>query len=52
MGKTKRDLLKQVQNIRKRVQELEAKVRMDPLRKHPEIHEELEKMKKKLQENG
>jgi hypothetical protein len=48
MGMTKRDLVKQVQNIRKRVQELEAKARMDPLKKHPEIHEELEKLKKKL----
>jgi hypothetical protein len=48
MGMTKRDLVKQVQNIKKRIAELEAKARMDPLRKHPEIHEELEKLKKKL----
>ncbi|MFA5049477.1 MAG: hypothetical protein WC501_00555 [Candidatus Micrarchaeia archaeon] len=50
MGKTKRDLSKIVSNIKKRITDLEAKVRMDPLRKNPAIHEELAQLKKKLEE--
>jgi hypothetical protein len=30
------------------VEELEKKARMDPLKRHPEIHEELAKLKKEL----
>lgn len=48
MGMSKRDLCKQVQNIKKRIEELEGQVRLDPLKKNPAIHEELEKLRKKL----
>ena len=48
MGKTKKDLNKQVQNLKKKIAELEEKAKKDPLKKHPEIHEELAKLKKKL----
>jgi hypothetical protein len=51
MGLTKKDLKKQVHNIQKRIDELEVKARMDPVKKHPEVHEELAKLKKKLAEN-
>jgi len=37
--------------MKNRVAELEVKARMDPLHKHPEVHEELDKLKKKLAEN-
>jgi len=52
MGKSKKDLSRQTQGLRNRVAELEEKVRMDPVKKNPAIHEELEKLKKKLQESG
>jgi len=52
MGKSKKDLGRQNQSIRKRIEELEEKVKMDPVKKNPAIHEELEKLKKKLQESG
>ena len=51
MGKSKKDLGKQVQNMKHRVIELEKLTRMDPLHKHPENHEELDKLKKKLAES-
>lgn len=48
MGKTKKGLNKQIQGMKRRIVELEEKVKKDPLKKHPELHEELEKLKKKL----
>ena len=50
MGKSKKDLNKQVQNIKKRISELEEKARMDPLKRNIAIHDELEKLKKKIAE--
>jgi len=50
MGKSKKDLGKQVQNIKHKIAELEAKVKLDPLKRNPAIHEELAKLKKKLEE--
>ena len=50
MGKSKKDLGKQVQNMKHRIIELEKLARMDPLHRHPEVHEELDKLKKKLAE--
>ena len=50
MGKTKKDLSKQKQGIKKRIEELEEKARKDPLKKNPAIHEELAQLRKKLEE--
>jgi len=50
MGMSKKDLSRQKQNLVKRIAELEPKVRLDPLKKHPELHEELAKLKKDLAE--
>ena len=52
MGKSKKDLGKQVQNMKHRIIELEKLARMDPLHKHPDVHEELDKLKKKLAESS
>ena len=52
MGKSKKDLGKQFQNIKKRIAELEEKARLDPIKKNPAIHEELDKLKKKLLESS
>ena len=50
MALSKKDLGRKSQNIKARIDELEKKARMDPMHKHPEIHDELERMKKKLAE--
>ena len=51
MGKTKKDLGKLISNLKKKILELEEKVKMDPIKKNPAIHEELAELKKKLLEN-
>lgn len=50
MGMSKKDLSRKHANMKQRIAELEQKARMDPLRKHPEIHDELGKLKKQLAE--
>jgi len=52
MGKSKKDLGRQAHNMRKKQEELEEKARMDPLKKNPAVHEELERLKRKIQESG
>lgn len=52
MGMSKKDLCRKKTNIKMKIAELEPKVRLDPLKKHPEIHEELAKLKKALEEEG
>lgn len=47
---SKKDLSRKHANLKQRISELELKARMDPLRRHPEIHEELCKLKKQLAE--
>ncbi|VVC03508.1 Uncharacterised protein [Candidatus Burarchaeum australiense] len=49
MGMSKKDLNRKTGNLKIRIAELEQKARMDPLKKHPEIHDELAKMKKALE---
>lgn len=51
MGMSKKDLSRKHANLKVKIAELEAKARMDPLRKHPEIHEGLAKLKKELSES-
>ncbi len=50
MGMSKKDLSRKHANIKQRISELEVKARMDPLKRHPELHEELAKLKKELAE--
>ena len=52
MGKSKRDLAGQKSNSKARIEELEEKVKLDPLKKTPGIHEELEKFKAQLKKEG
>ena len=52
MGMSKKDIGRRRGNIKSRIDELEPKARMDPLKKHAEIHEELAKLKKELAESG
>jgi hypothetical protein len=50
MGMSKHDLERRKQNIKRRIDELEKITRMDPLKKKPQFHEEMEKLKKQLTE--
>jgi len=50
MGKTKKDLGRQKQNTKRKMDELEYKVKMDPLKKNRALHEEYEKLKKELED--
>ena len=52
MAKSKKDLGRKLQNIKRRIEELEPNARDDPLKKNHALHEELDKLKKKLQEEG
>jgi len=46
---SKKDLSRKTANAKKRIAELEPLVKKDPLKRHPEIHDELERLKKDLQ---
>jgi hypothetical protein len=50
MGMSKKDLGRKVANIKKKIEELEEKARMDPLKKNHALHDELALLKKKLAE--
>lgn len=49
MGISKKDYHRRVANIKARIAALEPKAKMDPLKKHPEIHDELAKLRKDLE---
>jgi chaperonin cofactor prefoldin len=51
MGMSKKDLSKAKAKLKAKIEELEAKVRVDPLKKNPRNHEELAKLKKELEES-
>lgn len=48
MGMSKKDLSRKHANLKLKLAELEQKARMDPLKRHPEIHEEIVRIKKDL----
>jgi hypothetical protein len=50
MGMSKKDLSRKRTNIKTKIEELEKKARMDPLKKNRALHEELEQLRKKLAE--
>ncbi|MEM0372468.1 MAG: hypothetical protein QXO69_01340 [archaeon] len=52
MGKTKKDLGKQLQGLKRKIEDLEEKARKDPLKKNPAIHEELALLKRKLEKQS
>jgi hypothetical protein len=49
MGMSKKDLAKTKAKLKARIEDLEPKCRMDPLKKNPKNHEELAKLKKDLE---
>jgi len=50
MGMSKKDLSRKKANIKAKIEELEQKAKMDPLKKNKAIHDELAQLKKKLAE--
>ncbi|MBI5046461.1 hypothetical protein HZC07_01895 [Candidatus Micrarchaeota archaeon] len=50
MGMSKKDLSRKKANIKARIEELEKKTRMDPLKKNRSLHDEVDDLKKKLAE--
>ncbi|MFH0927756.1 MAG: hypothetical protein V1822_04210 [Candidatus Micrarchaeota archaeon] len=51
MGMSKKDLTRKHANAKARIAALDPLVRKDPLKKHPELHDEIDKLKKSLLEN-
>ncbi len=50
MGNSKKDLNRRRMNLKTRLDELEQKARMDPLKRNRELHEEIAMIKKKMTE--
>lgn len=50
MGMSKKDLSRKKANIKARVDELEKKAKMDPLKRNKALHDELDGLRKKLAE--
>ncbi|VVC03466.1 Uncharacterised protein [Candidatus Bilamarchaeum dharawalense] len=51
MGMSKKDLSRKKANIKSRIDELEKKARMDPLKKNRALHDELDQLRRKLTED-
>ena len=47
---SKKDLSRKKANIKTRLEELEQKAKMDPLKRNKALHEEVEQLRKKLEE--
>jgi hypothetical protein len=50
MGMSKKDLSRKKANIKARIEDLEKKAKMDPLKKNRALHDELDGLRKKLAE--
>ncbi len=50
MGMSKKDLSRKKANIKAKIEELEKKARLDPLKKNKALHDELDALRKKLEE--
>ena len=50
MGMSKHDLDRKKQNAKRRIEELKALTKNDPLKRKPQLHEEMEKLEKQLAE--
>lgn len=50
MGMSKKDLSRKKANLKAKLDELEKKARMDPLKKNKALHDELESVRRKLAE--
>lgn len=48
---SKKDLSRRKSNLKTRLDELEAKAKMDPLKRNKALHDEIAQIKKKLMED-
>ena len=48
MGLSKRDLGKKKSNLKAKLDELEKRARMDPLKKNKQLHDDIAELKRKL----
>lgn len=51
MGMSKKDLSRKKANFKARLEELEKKAKLDPLKKNKSLHAEIEEIKKKMEED-
>jgi hypothetical protein len=51
MGMSKKDLSRKKANLKARLEELEKKARMDPLKKNKALHDEIAQLQKKMAES-
>ncbi len=51
MGMSKKDLSRKKANIKSKLEELEKKAKLDPLKKNKALHDEIDGLRKKLEEN-
>lgn len=51
MGLSKKDLARHKSNLKRRIEELRAKARLDPAKKNKMLHDELAQLEKKLAES-
>lgn len=51
MGLSKKDLGRKKANLKAKLDELEKKAKMDPLKKNHALHDEIALLKKKMAEN-
>jgi hypothetical protein len=49
MGLSKKDLSRKKANLKAKLEELEKKARMDPLKKNKSLHEEIAVLKRKIE---
>lgn len=50
MGMSKKDLSRRKANIKARLDELEKKAKMDPLKRNVPLHQEIEDLRRKMAE--
>jgi hypothetical protein len=50
MGMSKKDLSRKKANIKSRLDELEKKARLDPLKRNRALHDEIAQLRKKMDE--
>lgn len=49
MGLSKKDLSRKKANLKAKLEELEKKARLDPLKRDKRLHDEIEELKKKIE---
>jgi hypothetical protein len=51
MGLSKKDIARKKANLKSKLEQLEKRAKMDPLKRDKALHEEIAEIKKKLEKN-